>query len=177
MGARGPKPLDPRKRKNRGTFRPSDHPVAGSPLDAGGAVAAPNWLSKDEKAEFDRVVASIKSVCGSADQNLIARYVHTLSQWREAQQSIKADGAVTDTRDSRGRKRKGTQSPWLLVAFKINEQLIKMESLLGMTPASRQRMIGGASAPPAEDPGEGIFRKAIRPEHVLQRKTRLNGGA
>jgi P27 family predicted phage terminase small subunit len=161
MGARGPKRLDPRKRKNRGTLRPSDHLDHPSATSAGAAVA-PTWLAKSEKEEFDRVVQSIQSVCGSADQNLIARYVHTLAQWREAQQSIEADGAVTDTRDSRGRKRKGTQSPWLLVAFKINEQLIKMESLLGMTPASRQRMVGGASAPPAEDPGEGIFKKASR---------------
>jgi P27 family predicted phage terminase small subunit len=158
MGLRGPKAIDPMVRKNRGTYRPSDHPDA---VARGGKVTCPKWLSPFAKKTFRKILRELQrlGIPDSIDGNLLVRYVHTWGQWLEAQGKLEAHGIITDSTDSRGRKRKGTQSPWLLIALKLSDQLLKMESLLGMSPAARQRL-KTAPAEEAVDEGEQFFSGA-----------------
>jgi len=158
MGLRGPKAIDPAIRKNRGTYRPSDHPAGGIVGGGGGKVTCPKWLSPLAKKEFRKILRELRllGVVGTIDGNLLTRYVHTWAQWLAAQVELDKAGIVTATLDSRGRKRKGTQSPWLLVSAKLADQLLKMETLMGMSPMSRQRL-QTAPAEQTPDAGEQFF--------------------
>lgn len=143
MGKRGPKPLPSAIKQARGTFR-ADRAPSNEPK-AIGKPTCPSWLTdKDARAEFRRVVKLLvgMGVVGSADSNLLVRYVCAWVRWRRVSQVLVANaGAETAVyKDADGKIKAVQVSALHTIARSLSEELSRAEAALGMTPSSRSRM-------------------------------------
>ena len=156
MGKRGPRPTPSNVKIARGTYRPDR--VGNEPQPVG-MPKCPAWLSADGKKEFKRLVKVLgqMGLLGAADQNSLARYASTWVRWRQAIQIVERGGEVTIYKDEDGKIKSIQPAAFAAIARGLAEQLDKLESAFGMTPAARSR-IEVAPPPVAGSPAESKSR-------------------
>ena len=80
------------------------------------------------------------------DKDALAAYCTAFARWREAERQVAKRGLVVVTNvksDDDGNVIGGgnyIQNPWLAIANKAMEQMLKLEAEFGMTPSSRSRV-------------------------------------
>ena len=80
------------------------------------------------------------------DRDALAVYCTAFARWREAEAQVAKRGLVVVTnvkKDEDGNVIGGgnyIQNPWLAIANKALEQMLKLEESFGMTPSSRMRV-------------------------------------
>ena len=102
-----------------------------------GIPRAPDNLSEDEKTEWKRVSRLLRDagLLESLDKTLLTAYCITYSRWLKAENKIKRHGMLVKSPNGYP-----MQSPYLAIANKAMEQMLKILGELGMTPASRSRI-------------------------------------
>ncbi len=111
---------------------PKDEPqVAVSEPDA------PEYLCEVGKAEWQKMVKLLAGmrVMSEADVTALALYCDAFARWRHAIAAVNADGAVLET--TNGNK---IQHPYLQIANKAHDQMLKLLCEFGLTPSSRTRV-------------------------------------
>jgi P27 family predicted phage terminase small subunit len=82
----------------------------------------------------------------SVDRDALALYCSAFARWREAEAKLVTDGLIVTTNvktDKNGDVIGGgneVQSPYLAVANRAQETMIKLQEQFGMTPSSRMRV-------------------------------------
>lgn len=131
--------------KLEGTFRPVDHDVRQAEPKAPGVLAeAPAWFTENQKAGWAYAIANAPAgVLGRIDQSVLAVWVVAEDLYRQAVEKVSAPGSGLIIKSPS--KGEPMQNPWLAIVNKQAQILIKAASELGFSPASRPRLVGGAS--------------------------------
>jgi P27 family predicted phage terminase small subunit len=127
-----------------------------------GSLPAPRHLSRDAAAEWRRMLPLLRSmrVLTDADLVMVAALCSLVGDFAMAERHLRREGLVIVGRDGNE-----VRSPWLFVKTKAIEQIIRISTEFGLTPASRTRIVGSAAAPKADDPGNSFDEYlAERPE-------------
>jgi P27 family predicted phage terminase small subunit len=107
------------------------------PKPAGSLPDCPAHLSAEAKAEWDRIAESLNKIglLTQVDRTTMAAYCQCYGRWVEAEQKLKDTPSIL-------RMPSGyiQQSPWLTIANKQLELMVKYMAELGLTPASRSRL-------------------------------------
>jgi P27 family predicted phage terminase small subunit len=116
------------------------HEPAAPPLD----VAAPDWLTAEAAAEWDRLAPLLAriGVLTESDRSALAAYTEAWATWREATANIRQRGMVVMPKDGQI----PVVSPYVKIA---HDALLHMRGFLvefGLTPSSRVRV--HATPPP-----------------------------
>lgn len=95
---------------------------------------APGHLTKAARDEWRRVARRLHNagVLTYVDRGILAAYCQAYGRWVEAEVEIERRGAVMETPSGYMQ-----QSPWVSMANKSMEQMIRAARELGLTPASR----------------------------------------
>lgn len=115
---------------------------------------APDHLSADARAEFDRLASFLanKRVVSDEDSHAIEVYATSLVLYRQSQKAIDAEGAVID-----GANDLRVKNPWLTVQNSAWDRIRPLLAMFGLTPADRQRLKMAEAKP---DPAADFFDKA-----------------
>lgn len=99
-------------------------------------TAAPKHLSEVAKAEWARMVRLLGcGVLKATDQAALAMYCQAYGRWVEAEIHILEHGTVVKSPNGYP-----IQNPYLSVANKAMEQMLKLLPGMGLTPADRSRI-------------------------------------
>jgi P27 family predicted phage terminase small subunit len=107
-----------------------------SPL-SGADLEPPAHLTEDAITEWNRLAPELlqKGVLTIADRAALAGYCQAWADWVSARKEIDTNGMVTTTP-----KGFEVQSPWLGIANRAMDRMIKIANEFGFTPASRSRV-------------------------------------
>lgn len=130
------------------------------PIPPEGLPDAPDHLSPQARAEWDRVAETLHDmgVFSTIDRAGLAAYCQAYGRWVEAEEKLKQTPALVKT--SSGYVQ---QSPWLTVANKQLELMGRYMSEFGMTPASRSRVA-------AQDPRMNVDGMVVEVQLVSARE-------
>ena len=105
--------------------------------EPGGRATCPRWLSDEARREWRRLAGELQrlGLLTTVDRSAMAAYCAAYARWVEAERALKTGGMVVMT--SNGNE---IQSPWLSIANKAIEQMVKLAAEFGMTPAARTRI-------------------------------------
>jgi P27 family predicted phage terminase small subunit len=100
-------------------------------------LPAPDHLGDDARYEWERIITELQALkmITSLDLSILSAWCTAAGDYVASERQIRQEGLVVDSRD-RGLVR----SPWLLVRNKAIEQMIRLGSELGLSPASRPRI-------------------------------------
>lgn len=110
----------------------------------GGKPTCPDFLDDAAKAEWKRVVSRLDElgILGTIDRAALAAYCVAYSRWLAAEEKVQRFGTVMQGRDG------GMfQNPYLAVANRAMEQMVRLAAEFGMTPSARTRVKGAEQAP------------------------------
>lgn len=104
---------------------------------AAGTVPPPAHLAKDGAAEWRRITAELKSIglVSRLDLGLLAVWCAAYGDFVQAERALKRGGLVKKGDDGVWRR-----NPWLMVKSKAVEQMVRIGSEFGLSPASRPRL-------------------------------------
>ncbi len=144
----GPKPRPSAVLRLQGTYRP--HRRHGEPEAPGdlAALGPPDWLTPDQQNVWRSVLARApRSVLRTIDAELLAAYCEVVDRHHRAIEAQRAlDRGATMPFLVKGRD--GPQiSPLLRIINRSLDQMLRLSSELGFSPASR----AGLGEPPDED--------------------------
>lgn len=124
----GLSPLYPRKQKVRPAL---DRPAASRVLDC------PPELNGVAKQEWDRIVSALMPMCvlSSVDRAPLAAYCVAYSLWIEATKMLEKHGSMIKSPNGYP-----VQSPYLSVANKQLELMLRIACEFGFTPGSRSKI-------------------------------------
>jgi P27 family predicted phage terminase small subunit len=134
MGRRGPPPTPTAILKLRGSWRGKKR--EGEPTPQPFDAQCPEWLGPLAKEVWAIVTEQLVAlgVIGKTDAGVLERYCATYEKWREAEAYVKEHGPIQRTAQG------DTAHPYAMMAIKLGEQLTKLESLLGLSPAARANL-------------------------------------
>ncbi len=134
MSKRGPKPTPTAVLRLRGSWRANTRPAEPRPQPS--RPTCPAWLSRDAKLEWKRVAPQLHrlGLLTQLDRAALAVYCESWSEWVEAKQVISKSGPVIA--GPHGPRR----NPYVFIAARAAEQLLKWAAELGMTPSARSRV-------------------------------------
>jgi P27 family predicted phage terminase small subunit len=117
---------------------PGKRPINGyEPKPPASLPDCPPHLSEVAAEEWQRIAESLNKIglLTQVDRTTMAAYCQCYGRWVEAEQKLKETPAIL-------RMPSGyiQQSPWLTIANKQLELLVKYMAELGLTPASRSRL-------------------------------------
>lgn len=94
----------------------------------------PRHLTKEARAEWRRVARRLHNagVLTYVDRGVLAVYCQAYGRWAKAEGEIERRGELVETPSGYMQ-----QSPWVTIANKAMEQMIRAGRELGLTPASR----------------------------------------
>src|SRR6185437_9043115 len=103
----------------------------------------PAHLSDDARDEWRRLIAELEQLAmiTSLDLGLLAAWCTAWGDYVEAEREIREHGAIMFDKDGQQRR-----SPWCMLKSKAIEQMTKIGSEFGFSPASRPR-VGAAARP------------------------------
>lgn len=133
MGRRGPAATPTAMKVMRGN--PGKRPLNDrEPKPDATMPHAPGHLTKAARDEWRRVARRLHNagVLTYVDRGILAAYCQAYGRWVEAEVEIERRGAVMETPSGYMQ-----QSPWVSMANKSMEQMIRAARELGLTPASR----------------------------------------
>ncbi len=104
----------------------------------GGAAKCPAHLSKEARAEWDRVAEELApaGLLTSVDRAALAAYCQTWARWCDAERQLQKSGVVLKSPKSGF----PIQNPYVGIANTALDQLRKWATEFGMTPAARSRI-------------------------------------
>ena len=113
----------------------------------------PEHLDKEAQAEWKRMAKELKplGILTQLDKAIFAVYCQAFSTWAQATRKITEMGMVRVTKNGFTE-----QNPFLPIANKAKEQMMKALIEMGMTPSSRAR-VKVTSPPKEEDDKERFF--------------------
>ena len=136
---RGPAPTPTAVKKLRQTFRPDRAPAneaepnPASPYQ----LKAPEWLSERATDKWNELALRLHSLglLTEIDLDVFALYCVTWDRWRESEEAVKKNGAITVAQS-------GYQavSPHVTRSKNHLAELIKLSGLLGLSPSARTRV-------------------------------------
>jgi P27 family predicted phage terminase small subunit len=138
MHKSGPPPLPSSLKKMRGTFRRDR--VARNELDVPeGTPDMPNWLDKEARAEWQRVVPILQElrVLTLLDRGLLANYCAAWWLCVQATRLYVREGLAPKAK--RGSKM-ARPHPMVKVATEARAQALRLAAEFGLTPSSRSRV-------------------------------------
>ena len=149
---RGRKPLPSnvvRLRGNPGKRRLNDAEPAPAPV----APACPSCLGEEARKEWKRLARALGELglFTRIDRGLLAAYCQAHALWLEAVSSIQRYGTMVKSPNGYP-----MQSPYVAVANKQVDIMVRIASELGMTPSSRTRIRVGEPTP--ADPFEAFLQ-------------------
>jgi P27 family predicted phage terminase small subunit len=99
--------------------------------------APPAYLSTEARAEWARVVTQLRAtgIISQLDTALLGAWCSTVGDFVISEQKLRQEGLVVDSRD-----RGPVRNPWVMIKGRAIEQMIRLGSELGMSPASRPRL-------------------------------------
>jgi len=99
-------------------------------------IRPPTWLTKEAKKHWKVVSKQLSDVgiLTDLDKHALTMYCEEYARWRDALQKMK-DQEVIET--DKGNE---IQSPWVGIANKAFDHMLKIMSEFGMTPSSRSRL-------------------------------------
>jgi P27 family predicted phage terminase small subunit len=121
----------------KGTFEKRHHNPL-EPEPASDNLEQPDDLSPEAKKHWDKVIVELES-CGilsNLDMTALQIYCEAFASWKHATAQVRKYGTIV-TCPRRGYP---IRSPYLIVAEKAFEQMTKMLTEFGMTPASRPKV-------------------------------------
>lgn len=144
----GRKPMSPELKEARGN--PGKRPVKKretvKTVVTRIVLARPTWLTdKLARQVWDKLQASLHFLRQS-DVQVFGRYCVYVADWVTANKEIEAAGMVYETSSAHveGMLR---INPWFTVRSRLEDDLVKLEEKIGLTPLDRQRiMVGMANA-------------------------------
>lgn len=152
---RGRKPVPTHLKLLRGN--PGGRPLNAEEPQFQVGADPPEWLSPSAKAHWGTIAQQLEDagVLTTMDATALGMYCEAFARWQDAQQQVVKFGSVIKAPSGFP-----VQSPYLAVANKAFEQMMKMLVEFGMTPSSRSRVT--SKKPPgrrsgAEDDGWGEF--------------------
>lgn len=105
----------------------------------------PETLDTAARAEWARVVKLLPvALLTAADLAVLSVYCQSYARWVEAETAITANGTVLILRDDKGAVRLAQVSPFVNLAHKYRDAMVKAASEIGFTPVSRVRLGNGA---------------------------------
>jgi P27 family predicted phage terminase small subunit len=101
----------------------------------------PDWLNEDGRREWKRVTRELfdAGILTTVDRAALAAFCQAYGRWVDAERKVTEKGAVLKT--SQGNL---IQNPYLSIANRALEQMLKTAAEFGMTPSSRSRIKAGA---------------------------------
>ncbi len=136
MGQRGPAPKPTRLRVIEGN--PSKRPLnKHEPKPRPVRPPCPQWLNKEAKKEWRRVVPELArlGVLTIVDRAAVAGYCQAWARWREAEETLSKFGSVFKTPSGYVQ-----QLPHVAIAHRSLLVMKAFAAELGLTPASRTRI-------------------------------------
>lgn len=138
---KGRKPTPTNILKLRGSWRAKTRPNEPTPEVT--KVEAPEFLGAREREIFDKMAEKLfdLGVLTEIDAGALTRYATILVRWMDAARQM-AEGVATHIaiKDDEGKVKSFMPTPPYMVFNKSNEQLMKLESEFGLTPAARPRL-------------------------------------
>ena len=136
-GKRGP------KRKSAAASRRQGNPgkrrrSPAKPGPPAGTPDCPDWLPKDARAEWERVVPALSKIglLSEVDQAALASYCLAVANLRSATEALAASGSTTFTTD----KGYVGKHPAVTVQREAMQTVLKFAQEFGLTPAARDRL-------------------------------------
>ncbi len=129
----------------------------------------PSWLTDAlAKKVWDQLLGSLHFLRES-DGNVFGRYCVYLADWVTATKEIKASGGSVYTTSSQHVQDMLRINPWFTVRSRLEDDLVKLEEKLGLTPLDRQKIIANlahAAQMPTGDlwgAGDGVVDGGAQP--------------
>jgi P27 family predicted phage terminase small subunit len=158
----GPKPKPTALKKlagNPGQRRLSDD----EPTPEAAAPERPSFLSEAAAAEWDKIAPKLVAmgVLSTADAAALALYCEYYTRWQDAEKKLREGGHVVKVNGQ------VMPSPYLSVANKAAEMLLKLTGEFGLTPSARTRVratkagakpTSAAESKPKRGKWEGILK-------------------
>ena len=141
MRGRKPAPTSLRRLNGNPGKRGYNH---AEPVPPEGQPDCPPHLAEVARAEWARIAGALydMGVLTMVDRSALAAYCQAYARWVEAEEKLKDTPVMLKTPSGYVQ-----QSPWLSVANKQMELMVRYMSELGITPASRSR-VASLLAPP-----------------------------
>lgn len=133
---RGRKPTPSAVKRAQGN--PGKRPINNEePKFDAGLPKPPSHLSKEARAEWRRVASELHraGVITTMDRAALAAYAQAYGRWSEAEKKVNELGFVVKT--GLGNL---VQNPYLSVANRAMQDVVKIAAEFGLTPASRTRV-------------------------------------
>lgn len=117
------------------------------PVPPEGTPDCPEHLSEEARAEWFRLVDTLVSmgVISIVDRAVLAAYCQAYGRWVQAEEKLKETPLLFKTPSGYVQ-----QSPWLTVANRQMELMGRYMAEIGLTPASRSRIVSLRSDPAQE---------------------------
>jgi len=117
------------------------------PVPPKGVPDCPEHLSEEAQAEWHRLVETLVSmgVITVVDRAVLAAYCQAYGRWVEAEERLKETPPLIKTPSGYVQ-----QSPWLGIANRQMELMGRYMAEIGLTPASRSRIVALRSEPEVE---------------------------
>lgn len=98
----------------------------------------PDFLDAVARAEWDRLCGMLElmGTLSLADRTVLVTYCVLYSRWEQAERMVAKSGTIVKSPD----KGSPIMSPYLCVANRAIEQMMKLSAELGLTPSSRSRI-------------------------------------
>ena len=159
---KGRKPLPTVIKKLRGESRPSrinDQEAQPGPLTA----SPPAHLGREAKKHWCEAheLLTRTGVLSEMDSDALVLYSVVMARWNKATKHLEKNGLTVLAQSGFE-----MQSPYLSIANKCFDQLLKLQIEMGMTPSARSRV--NATPPPAPNPFQGL-----EPEQELRAREQM----
>jgi P27 family predicted phage terminase small subunit len=120
-------------------------------------VDPPKHLTAAARDEWQRVAPDLfaAGVLTIADRAALAAYCQAWADWVKARGEIDVNGMMMTTPNGYQQ-----QSPWVSIANKALDKMMRFASEFGLTPASRARIHAEPPKTPEEEAEEKIFGKS-----------------
>ena len=104
--------------------------------------APPAHLDRLARQEWKRMCTLLESarILGEADRDALAAYCVVFTRWADAERQIKKHGPVVKVGNS------VQLSPYLVVANRCMDQMLRLWAEFGLTPSSRTRIIAAEAS-------------------------------
>jgi P27 family predicted phage terminase small subunit len=142
---RGRKPKPPELRVLHGQAK--QRALAEAPRARKGLPRCPKHLTGVERETWKRLAGELHDagVLAVIDRDALALYCVVYARWLDAEERLRKIGAVISTTNGNL-----IQNPYLGIANRAAEQMVRLESEFGMTPASRSRVKAEPAQPARE---------------------------
>ncbi|MBV8095527.1 MAG: P27 family phage terminase small subunit [Acetobacteraceae bacterium] len=161
---RGRKPTPISILKTRGTLRKGRHGKRmHEPQAPGGLSGPPEWLTPSQQEIWRHAIADAPAgVLKEIDQGVLTIWVTAVDQHRTAiLQQAKLDADAKLPLLIKSRDGTAAASPYIRVATRAADLMLRAGAELGFTPASRPRLAGAGAMPTASDPNSPWARLRI----------------